>query len=278
MFKLDLSIIKIAKKYILLKFNKRYSFIHPAQKYKLDMIISELFYVLKSGVSWNDYRGPINNKTLYNHYNFFYKNHIFKHIYILLLNKYFKNNKTSKLKNQYIDTCFIKNINGIDKIGRNKYYKNKNVSKLSIISDINGIPISILLKKGNKHDSQFIKEHIDKMLIITNTKKYKNHNRYKQNFMGDKGYDSKEKRTYLINKGYTLIIPYNKRNTKNPDKIKKLTKIEKKKYKKRIKIENVFCWITKNKKIATRNEKYAISYLNFVYMALIKIIIKRITK
>ena len=36
---------------------------HPNTKYSLDLIINELLYFLKSGVSWRHLRSPINYKT-----------------------------------------------------------------------------------------------------------------------------------------------------------------------------------------------------------------------
>ena len=43
------------------------------QKYSLKIIITEILYVFKSGVSWRDYRCKINNSTLYAHFNCLYK-------------------------------------------------------------------------------------------------------------------------------------------------------------------------------------------------------------
>ncbi|MFW9952213.1 MAG: hypothetical protein ACFFKA_19000, partial [Candidatus Thorarchaeota archaeon] len=43
--------------------------------------------------------------------------------------------------------------------------------------------------------------------------------------------------------GYTVIIPFNKRNTKDKNKIKQLTQKQKEKFKKRIIVENYYSWI-----------------------------------
>jgi len=44
-------------------------------------------------------------------------------------------------------------LQGIDFIGYNNQIPKHKLSKLSILSDINGKPIDILLSKGNKHDA-----------------------------------------------------------------------------------------------------------------------------
>lgn len=63
--------------------------------------------------------------------------------------------------------------------------------------------------------------HIKNMLVDTETRKYKNVNKHKHYFLADKGYDSNIIRNMLIEKGYYVIIPFNKKNTKNISKIKK---------------------------------------------------------
>ena len=64
---------------------------------------------------------------------------------------------------------------GKNKIARNKWFKNKNCNmqclhsarkkvfflcKISIITDVNGIPLSVLINKGTVHDLSFINGHI----------------------------------------------------------------------------------------------------------------------
>ena len=56
---------------------------------------------------------------------------------------------------------------------------------------------------------------------------------YSKYFIADKGYCSSKIRNILINKNILSIIPFNRRNTKNKNKINKLTKNEKNRYKKK---------------------------------------------
>ena len=60
----------------------------------------------------------------------------------------------------YIDSTIIYNKYGINKIGRNKFYKNKNTTKISLMTDINGFPLSIFFMKGNYHDNSVFNKHI----------------------------------------------------------------------------------------------------------------------
>ena len=74
------------------------------------------------------------------------------------------------------------------------------------------------------------------------------------------------------------IIDYNKRNTKDKNIIasNSLSKKEWDIYCKRVKIENCFSWLFKNRRISKLYDKYYTTYFSFLFIALIKIILKRI--
>ena len=141
----------------------RYIVNHPNQKYSIDLIINEIIYVLKSGVSWNLARTKVNSKTLYWHYSDMVRHNIFGRAFNRVRNKYVKlfgNNDTSVL----IDTSIVYNRCGVNKIGRNKYYRNKNSTKISLATDINGVPLSIFFMKGNYHDISIFNKHINHVI------------------------------------------------------------------------------------------------------------------
>ena len=140
--------------YLKTNFPKKYNFWTMNQKYSAKYILVESLYFLKSGVSYADYRGPINHKTLNKHILFFAKHNILENIYSILLSQYLKVKKYSKLKYQSIDTTNIQNKNGKEKLGRNVKLKNKNCYKISIISDVNRIPLTISINPGNDHDAK----------------------------------------------------------------------------------------------------------------------------
>ena len=274
---LKFDLINYIEKYINKYYSNKYNFTYPNQKYTLIDLINAIITITKIGCSYRDYQvinNWINYKSLNRHMKFFSENNIFQNIYKQLLGKYFKTNKTNKLKYQLVDTTFIYNQYCVKNIGRNKFYKNKKGYKLSCLTDVNGIPISILIDSGNVYDGHFIEKHLDAMLIVTNTLKYKSHNRYKQYIMADSMYDSKKIRKLVEDNGYTPIIDYNKRNNKYIYKV--LTDNEKIKYKKRIKIENCFSWLKKNKRIKDLYDKLQITYLGYVYLAFSIILFNRL--
>ena len=59
-------------------------------KYTLDLIVTEILYFLKSGVSWNMLRSPINKKTLFWHYNRIVKANVFYKLFNHIRSIYIK--------------------------------------------------------------------------------------------------------------------------------------------------------------------------------------------
>ena len=260
------------------KFKRKYDFTHPKQNYTLGDIVRHLLKILKTGVSYRDYETLtyVPKSSINDHNLFFSRNEIFKHTYIMLLKKYIENLSTLEFKYQKIDTTFFANMNGCEEISRNKYYKNKNGLKVSLLTTSNNIPYSVLVVSGSKNDGKIVEDHFNNLFVDNQSYLYKNANRYKHYLLADKMYDTKEVRKIAETNSITCIIDYNVRNTKDPAKIKKFTKAQEEIYKKRIGIENLNSWIKKNKRLRMVEEKTKKAFESFIYLSLIKIIVKRI--
>lgn len=265
MFNKESIIIKLLTKEIntIDDLKKTYSYFYKSQKYKLSEILIDIFYVLKTGIPWRALRSHINWNTVYKSYVKLNSYGIFRKCYKSLLKKYMINNK-GKLKYIFTDTSIIPNKYGTNKANLNKYYKNKKVTKLSIITLKNGIPFNVKLYGGNRNDSYIFQDQLkdDKILKNNNNKKY---------FMADKGYDSKNIKSEMIKMGYENVIPQNRRGIKDISKIVSF-KRNKIKYRKRIKVENMFNKIKTFRRLSIRYDKYENTFMGFIWMALIFII------
>jgi hypothetical protein len=171
------------------------------KKHTLEDYVMGIIEVLSNNVSWRKYNGKINGRILNNKHNEFVKMGVYKKLYKVNLKKYLRKNKKRFLKYLSMDSSFIENKNGVNNLGRNVYYKNKQGRKISAIVDSKGIPLNICLSPGNKHDCAIFKEN-EQMVSEASMK-----NQY---FMADKGYDSEEIRNTLRKKGYIPIIPKRK--------------------------------------------------------------------
>jgi transposase len=152
---------------------------------------------------------------------------------------------------------------------RNKYFKNKKVIKISLITDSNGIVLNLDVQSGNQHDSTILFNQLQK---IDNKEIYKN-----SIFMADTGYDSKKLKIELDKIFKKTIIPFNPRNTKNPNKIKNMSDDDKKIYKNRIKVENMNQKIKAHRRLDVLYEKQIKNYIQMLNLSLLNIIVKELS-
>jgi transposase len=171
------------------------------------------------------------------------------------------------------DTSTIYNKYNTDLVKRNKINKNKKVIKISIITDFYGIPLNIQIYSGNVHDSNILEQQLNENLYIDEVIVDK----YKKYFLADKGYDSQKLRDILEELDFHPIISYNKRNTKDVNKIKKLSSADKEIYSNRIIVENTFAKLKMHySRLNTVHERQAKNYMGFLFLAFIDILLKRI--
>ncbi len=246
-------------------------------KYPYKCNIKEIIYIIilkvQQGFSQrfiSKLQTSINWKTINKVYNKLTGLNLLELTYVKLLEKYIIIAPTKKFKNILTDTSGIYNKLNIDSIGRNKYFKNKNILKISLITDSYGVPFNVITTKGNFNDAKILYKQ------LKNKKNYISNeflNKYKVNFLADSGYDSSKIRNYLQENKFTSIIDFNNRNTKNKDKIRKFTKKEKKIYKKRITIENTFNKIKHFKELNFVYAKKVKSFIGYLFITLCSIVL-----
>ena len=261
MTKINISFIDLIKNIIIKDKNigKYYSIKYPNSKYKLDELIKSIFYILKTGISWRDLKTTIKWQSIYYHFTRFVKFDIFKKCFLKLRSLFISKNKTNI---QIIDSTFILNKYGKNFIARNVFFKSKNCNKVSLITDINGIPISAIIKTGNVHDQSFIDEHLKDLYYLN--KKYNS----KMIILADKGYESKSTRNKISPK-YSLMIP-------KKINMKITYDFDKNLYKNRIHVEHCFQRLKVFRRIMIRYDSLVRNYLSFLYLALSQLIFKKI--
>ena len=225
-------------------------------------------YVLKTGISWRDLRSHINWNSVYKVYIKLNSGGIFKLTYVQLLNKYLRKSTNGKLKYIMTDTSFVPNKKGKSVVGYNKFYNRKKGTKISLITDSNGIPLNMKCYKGNIYDNKILMNHLKNGNSV-----WINHNsKYNKFFLADPGYDTKLIRKTINKLNYIPIIIQNKRNIKDPKKIIKLTTKEKLIYKKRLTIERTFNKMKMNRRLSLRYDSKINNFNGFIYLSLIKIL------
>lgn len=257
--------------FINIKYQNRFTKVKKSRKYDLKVIIREILYFLRAGISYKNYRGTIKKSTLNYYINLFSIDNIFSQFYWHLYEKYSKINTYDKLKYLSVDTSFATNFSGLNEdVGRNPLMKGKNCIKISLLVDKKGMPIHIKICKGNESDSPLLREHFKELKIDTRSEKMSKNNRYKPYLMADAMYDAKESREILKNKGYIVLIPGNRRKTGR--EAKKFTPSEKITYKKRNIIENTFARIKQFRRLNRYYEKNLYMYFGLLHLSLSRLI------
>ena len=165
---------------------------------------------------------------------------------------------------QIVDSTFIMNKFGKECIARNKFFKNKNCNKVSVVTDIKGIPISVLIKTGNVHDLNFINDHIDDLMVIS-----RKHPAKTFTLLADKGYVSNKLKDALLQRHYNLIFP--PKSNMKPD-----LSFDKVLYKKRIYVEHSFQKLKLFKRIQLRSDSSILNFTSFILLAASELIFRKL--
>ena len=121
--------------------------------------------------------------------------------------------------------------------------------------DALGNPVSFLLSGGQVHDSQLA-------IPLLGTTRIKG-----SWILADRAYGSEEIRNYIHRQGSHYVIPP-KANTKQP------WKVDWYRYKERHLVETFFNKLKQFRRIATRFDKLAVSFLACIHLASISILLK----
>ena len=253
-------------------------FNHSNRKYNLKVLLKYIIQMLNTGLSYRNIINYTNNKI---HWNTIYKfaiklkkYNIITLSYYETVNKYINKNMVKKANILLTDTTLISNKLGIDNIGYNPQNPKHKVSKISLISDENGIPLIADIYNGSSYDSKILDNQLDGFINIF--PKLLNN---KNIMLGDAGYDSKQLKDKIANNNIGILLTAkNKRNIKNKLDALKLSDNEKKLLKKRIKVEHLNAQLKQYKRVSIRYDKFSTNYRQFIHLACIDIIIKFITR
>ena len=231
--------------------NKRFGRPRCKQKYLLTGIIQ----VLVLGIGWNQiFNCGCSSSSCYRYFKELQRRSIYKQLF----------KKLSKTKTNITecasDTDTIKSYRFKAQVGWDGRHQ-VNGTKISLLSDIDGLPADTIIETAKTFDGNFIDRHME------NTRR-----RRKKILNLDKIYVSLKRRREYRNKG-----TYVNMQTRSKDYIHKRGpkfQVKEEKYQVRFKIERTFAWVENFKRVKYRVDRYISSYRAFVYLALIIILIR----
>ena len=130
-------------------------------------------------------------------------------------------------------------------------------TKIHMVVDGHGVPLAVLLSPGQTHDSKMFAPVFDaqESLVIR-------HLGEPEALAADKAYGSKAIREMITEAGIEVVIPKKSNEAPDPTFNKVL-------YRQRNVVERSFGWLKESRRIVTRFEKLAVSYLAMVNLAII---------
>ena len=133
-------------------------------------------------------------------------------------------------------------------------------TKLMAVADSSGLPLAVYAESASPHEVTLVRE----TLVQSFTRERP------ERLIGDKAYDSDPLDEELRAEGIELIAPHRANRKKAPTQDgRKLRR-----YKRRWKVERLFSWLQKFRRIATRFDFHDENYLGFVHLGCIRILLR----
>jgi transposase len=143
----------------------------------------------------------------------------------------------------FIDTTLIKNIAGVDCVGKNPTDRGRKGTKVSVLCDAERIPISCVHFPANRNDCTTVQDTVDAVQC-----ELRRDGRRGVCVVGDKAYSTENIKTFLKQRKMRSVTE----SKKNAKVKRKLNVADMQRLKKRHVVENLFCRVKQFKRIRNR--------------------------
>lgn len=222
-------------------------------------VLQGIFYLLKTGCQWNALPkcfGP--SSTIHENFQRFARNNFFFRAWHHALEKYDRY-VGLQLQKQSFDCNHTKSPLGGIKTGMSPVDRRKLGTKKAVLTDKNGIPLSISVMAGNTHDSKAIMHTLCNQV-------YSREVHFKTIEL-DAAFDASFVRKFLESIGYAYRISPNKRRGPTP---------ENRKMQFRWSVERTHSWINRFRRLFVRWEKLPDNFLALLQFACQVIVFNKI--
>ena len=231
----------------LIKSNTSFSLGRPFT-YPLPHYIEVIFHVLRTGMQWCEINDNLHYSVYHKHFRKWTKLGLFNELYSIVTNM-IKKLDTYNL-NCFVDSTIIRNICGTQDISHNHKIKSKKGTKITVIVNSKGMPLSFHTTEARHNDVTLVLPCYNKINKETNVRK----------LSGDKGYISKNMKKYFKDRHDVLYTYPNRKNS---------IEITENEYNnnERIVNENFFSWITKYRRLTARYDRFTDCFNSFICIA-----------
>ena len=132
-------------------------------------------------------------------------------------------------------------------------------SKFHLVVDGNALPLTAVVTAGQAHESKAFVELMEKV-------RPPRWIGWPLKVAGDKGYSYPRVRRWLARRGIVQVIPQRSDQVEHEGK----RELDRRAYRRRAKVENCVGWLKENRRVGTRYDKLAASFLAFVNLAIVR--------
>lgn len=134
-------------------------------------------------------------------------------------------------------------------------------TKLMVIADAHGLPLAVHTTSASPHEVTLVEATLDETLTVGRPER----------LIGDLAYDSDPLDQRLAEQGVEMIAPHKRNRKRAATQDGRVLR----RYKRRWKIERLFAWLNKFKRVLTRWDRCAERYTGFVHLAFSMILLRR---
>jgi putative transposase len=164
-------------------------------------LLDKILYICRTGCQWSflpmECKGSY--KTVYHYFRLWSKYRVFEDAFYNLATTYRQQHQYSLI----VDSSFVKNVYGRQVCGRNYADRGRKATKVSLLCDAKGIPLTLAFHAGNKNDVVTMRHLLD-----TAKRKTKLPLSSHSELYADKGYDSRTNREICHRHGLIARIPH----------------------------------------------------------------------
>ena len=134
-------------------------------------------------------------------------------------------------------------------------------TKLMVIADAAGLPLALHATSASPHEVTLVEATLAQSLTLGRP----------QRLIGDRAYDSDPLDQRLAAQGIALIAPHRTNRSKPKTQDDRVLR----RYQRRWKIERLFAWLNKYKRVMVRWDRLVEHFLAFVHLACAMILMRR---
>jgi transposase len=228
-------------------------------------VLETACFVLSTGIPWKNTGSSFS--AAYKRFRHWATSGMLQRAWVVLLGRYSERQLRANpgwFKDLFIDSTQVKNVRGVDCVGRNPTDRGRYGTKMSVICDHNQVPLACLYSGSNTSDVKLALPTVNSIPCPVSLD-----GRRRCNIVGDKGYVSADLKAQLEKLKLRLVTD-NKKGCRQ----RRITKADRLRLTARHKIENTFCRLDQFARIRNRLECSVVSFAAFNSLAFILITIR----